>query len=315
MRADKIKENLSLNSIVTWLRFVATFTVILWAVEFLLSLNTDFHKYLEIQLIDNFVSPIMIAFIISLSTAIFAFLIIIIIFACIEFRKGGNIIARYKNGIVFTTIIITFSIFIQAISYYIFEYFDITPLIAVNQLGPFQIIIPLVYLLIIGLMEYWLHRALHENKFLWRFHSIHHQIENLNAANSYSHFGEVFLYLILITTPLILLVELPQSNIAFLTIFYLISNYYMHSDSKSLSFPAPLRYIFADNIYHHYHHSTDIQHFGKNYASFLSVFDRIFGTQYMPKEEKFPVTGIDGYRPVNSVRDYAIRPFQKDIEK
>ncbi len=304
----------SSNNLVTWLRFITIFAAILFVVEYVLTANSNFHQYLETQLVNNAISPVITAITISLSTAIFTFLLIIIIFACIEFRKGGNIITRYKNGIVFTTITITFSIFIQAISYYIFEYFGITPLIAVNQLGPYQIIIPLVYLLIIGLMEYWLHRALHENKFLWRFHSIHHQIEHLNAANSYSHFGEVFLYLILITTPLILLVDQPQSNIAFVTIFYLISNYYMHSDSKLLSFPAPLRHIFADNIYHHYHHSTNVQHWGKNYASFLSFYDRIFGTQYMPDQEIFPVTGVEGYRPLNSIKDYAIRPFKKDIE-
>lgn len=314
MDKNKAKAKSDSNDFVIWPRFFAIFAAILFVVEYLLSANSAFHQYLETQLINNSVSAILTAIIISLSTAIFTFLLIIIIFACIEFRKGGNIIARYKEGIIFTIIAITFSIFIQAISYYIFEYWGIAPLISVNQLGAFQIVMPLIYLLIIGLMEYWLHRALHENKFLWRFHSIHHQIEHLNAANSYSHFGEVFLYLMLITTPLILLVDQPQSNIAFVTIFYLISNYYMHSDSRLLSFPAPLRHIFADNIYHHYHHSTNVQHWGKNYASFLSFYDRIFGTQYIPDQEIFPVTGVDGYRPLNSIKDYAIRPFQKDIE-
>ena len=314
MDKNKAKAKSDSNDFVIWPRFFAIFAAILFVVEYLLSANSAFHQFLETQLINNSVSAILTAIIISLSTAIFTFLLIIIIFACIEFRKGGNIIARYKEGIVFTIIAITFSIFIQAISYYIFEYWGIAPLISVNQLGAFQIVMPLIYLLIIGLMEYWLHRALHENKFLWRFHSIHHQIEHLNAANSYSHFGEVFLYLMLITTPLILLVDQPQSNIAFVTIFYLISNYYMHSDSRLLSFPAPLRHIFADNIYHHYHHSTNVQHWGKNYASFLSFYDRIFGTQYIPDQEIFPVTGVEGYRPLNSIKDYAIRPFQKNIE-
>lgn len=303
------------NNAATWLRFIAIFAAIIFIVEALLSLNSEFHLYLETKLFENSASPIFTAITISLSTAIFTFLLIMIIFGCIELRKGGNIAARYKDGIIYTIVAITFSIFIQAMSYYAFEYWGITPLISVEQLGAFQIVAPLFYLLIIGLMEYWLHRALHENAFLWRFHSIHHQIEHLNAANSYSHFGEVFLYLALITTPLILLVDMPQSQIAFVTIFYLISNYYMHSDSKLLSFPAPLRHIFADNIYHHYHHSRNVQHWGKNYASFLSFYDRLFGTQYMPEKEIFPVTGVEGYRPLNSIKDYAVRPFKKEIEK
>ncbi len=315
MGMNKAKAKSYSNGFIIWLRFIAIFGALLCAVEYLLSVNSNFHHNLAAALADNFVAPAATAFIISLSNAIFTFIIIIVIFGCIEFRKNSNMFARYKDGIIYTIIAIIFSIFIQAIIYYIVEYWQITPLLSIDQLGSFQIIMPLLYLLFIGLMEYWLHRALHENAFLWRFHSIHHQIKYLNAANSYSHFGEVFLYLLLITTPLIMVVDLPQSNIAFITIFYLISNYYMHSDSKSLSFPAPLRHIFADNIYHHYHHSTNVQHWGRNYASFLSFYDYLFRTQYIPDEEIFPATGVDGYRPLDSIKDYFVRPFKKEIEK
>ncbi len=300
-----------------WLRFIIIFAIILVAAEFLLLSNSKIHNELAYLLDEKSSLLVFNAIAVALSNALFTLFILIALFAVIEWRhlKFNSFRERYADGLIYSSIALSFSILIQAGEYYAFEALGVKPLISTDQLGPFLIALPLIYLFILGLMEYWVHRALHHYEILWRFHSIHHQIEHLNAARSYSHIGETFLYLLLITTPLILLVDLPQNHIALVTTFYIISNYYMHSDSKSLSFPAPLRYIFADNIYHHYHHSTDIQHFGKNYASFLSIFDRLFGTQYMPKEEKFPVTGIDDYRPIESITDYISRPFKSEINK
>jgi len=310
-----------------WFRFILIFAFLLIAAELLLTANQTAHEYLSTILYDLKVVPAVTAIIMAISNALFTLFLLVSLFALVELRSNdyvdddehndrtvtSRLKSRYKDGLIYGALALTIFILMQAAQYYAFEALNVEPLISTKSLGLFLLVIPLIYLLVLGFMEYWLHRALHENAFLWRFHSIHHQIKHLNAANSYSHFGELFIYLFVITTPIILLIDLPQSHIALVTTFYLISNYYMHSDSKAVSFPAPLRHIFADNIYHHYHHSTDVQHWGKNYASFLSIFDRLFGTQYMPEKEEFPVTGIDGYRPIDSVSDYIKRPFIKYI--
>lgn len=302
---------------VIWLRFIAVFAVILAAAEILLRGNAMMHDKLSSILENVGASSVSNAILVALSNALFTLFILVALFAVVEWRniRFTGFKKRYADGLIYSSIALTFSILIQASEYYAFEALGIEPIISADQLGPILVIVPLLYLLALGFMEYWLHRALHHFEFLWRFHSIHHQITHLNAAQSYSHIGELFIYLLVITTPIILLVDVPQSHIVMVTTFYLISNYYMHSDSETLSFPAPLRHIFADNIYHHYHHSRDIQHFGNNYASFLSIFDRMFGTQYMPETNVFPETGIDDYRPIESISDYITRPFTSDIEK
>lgn len=298
-----------------WLRFVAIFACLLVVAELTLAGNARAHDALAQMLYDMDMAPALSAIITALSNALFTLILLVIIFAVLEWPNRANLRERYKDGLIYSSIALIFSILIQAGTYYSFQAFGLRPLIASDQLGPFLVVIPILYLLCLGFLEYWLHRALHEFPFLWRFHSIHHQITNLNAAQSYSHFGEIFIYLLVITTPIILLVDVPQNHIALVTTFYLVSNYYMHSDSKLLSFPAPLRHIFADNIYHHYHHSKDVQHWGKNYSSFLSFYDRLFGTQYMPQHEIFPQTGIDDYRPIESIADYMTRPFSTDIKR
>jgi sterol desaturase/sphingolipid hydroxylase (fatty acid hydroxylase superfamily) len=166
---------------------------------------------------------------------------------------------------------------------------------------------------VIGFFEYWLHRALHDVPILWRLHAIHHQIEEMNAARSYSHWAQDALYLAVITIPLVFIIENPQEHVALLTTFYLVSNYYMHTDNPAMSFPPLLRHVLADNIYHHYHHSRAIEHWGRNYCSFFSFYDRIFGTQHMPEDETFHPTGIDGYRPLSGWIDYLTRPFTRGV--
>jgi len=207
------------------------------------------------------------------------------------------------------------AIALQVLAFGALRSFEIEPLLKADAFGPLLILFPVIYMIVLGFFEYWLHRALHDVPILWRLHAIHHQIEEMNAARSYSHWAQDALYLAVITLPLVFLIESPREYVALLTTFYLVSNYYMHSDNPALSFPPILRHVLADNIYHHYHHSRAIEDWGRNYCSFFSFYDRLFGTQHMPADETFHPTGIDGYPPLLGWRDYLVRPFTEDGAK
>lgn len=296
-----------------YLRFVAIFAALLLAAEALLYAAGWMQHQLRMLLDFNEFGSAATHIIAAVANGVFTFLMVAGLFVAIEWRQLGftDFRARYRDGFIFSVTALGISILVQATQYSLLQSSGVEPLLDSDVLGPVLVVFPLIYLLALGLMEYWLHRALHHYDFLWRFHAIHHQIENLNAARSYSHFGQDMIYILLITTPLVLLIEAPQQHIMLVTTFYLISNYYMHSDAPALSFPAPLRHIVADNVYHHQHHTRDVRHIGKNYASFFSFFDRIFGTQYMPADGAFPQTGIEGYPPLTSFRDYVLRPFTR----
>ena len=291
--------------------FITTFTVLLMTAELLLYVAGWIQQRLELSLLDMEIGSLVANLIVVLTNGIFTFLAVAGLFVIVEWRqlRFSDFRIRYRDGLIYSVTALAISILVQAAEFSLLRSLGVRPLFAAGDLGPVLVAFPLAYLLLLGLMEYWLHRALHYYDFLWRFHAIHHQIEDLNAARSYSHFGQDVVYILLITTPLVLLIDAPQQHIMLVTTFYLISNYYMHSDAPALSFPAPLRHVVADNVYHHQHHTRDVRHIGKNYASFFSFFDRIFGTQYMPKDGEFPKTGIDGYPPIASLRDYMLRPF------
>ncbi len=250
----------------------------------------------------------------ALTNGLLSFAGLVALFAFFEWKQLGfdDFRTRYSEGLLYGGTAILIAIVLQTAAFTALSEYEITPLLKAEAVGPLLVVFPIIYMLVIGFFEYWLHRALHDIPVLWRLHAIHHQIENMNAARSYSHWAQDALYLAVITIPLVFLIEGPQNYIALLTTIYLVSNYYMHSDNPALSFPPFLRHILADNIYHHYHHSRRIEHWGRNYCSFFSFYDRLFGTQHMPENEVFHPTGIDEYRPLEGWWDYLVRPFTRD---
>jgi hypothetical protein len=46
------------------------------------------------------------------------------------------------------------------------------------------------------------------------------------------------------------------------------------------------------NQVHRIHHSVDAEHYNRNFADVLAIFDVAFGTYYRPETEEFPATGL-----------------------
>ncbi len=249
----------------------------------------------------------------ALVNAVLTLLALVVLFGLFEWRQMGfrNFRERYAQGLFFgmTALLIATSVQVFAFSW--LSAVEFTPLLRTDSLGPVAVVFPILYMLVIGFFEYWLHRALHDVPILWRFHAVHHQIEHMNAARSYSHWAQDVLYLAVITIPLVFVIEAPQQHLAIITTFYIVSNYYMHSDNPAVSFPPVLRHVLADNVYHHYHHSRAVEDWGRNYCSFFSFYDRIFGTQHLPSNETLHPTGIAGYEPISGLSDYLTRPFRR----
>jgi sterol desaturase/sphingolipid hydroxylase (fatty acid hydroxylase superfamily) len=51
-------------------------------------------------------------------------------------------------------------------------------------------VIPLLAAFVSDLFYYWFHRAQHALGLLWRFHAVHHSIEELNCFNEWHHVSE-----------------------------------------------------------------------------------------------------------------------------
>lgn len=137
---------------------------------------------------------------------------------------------------------------------------------------------------------YWLHRLQHAVPFLWRFHAVHHSIEELNAVNCSHHWTEGLLRVALISVPVMLLIDLRVPEIVAMTIVLGAWGQVVHANT-SLSF-GPLDHLFVSPRFHRVHHSLDPRHHDRNFAGVFPIIDRAFGTAYFPKPGEVITTGL-----------------------
>ena len=311
--ADERAETSSERPRSLW-RFALTFAVLLALGEGALRLVGQVQSELGWMVFDAGYSFAVAGWAAASANALLSFAALVGLFAFMEWRQFGfrNFASRYGAGLLYSVVALMIATAFQSLAFTWLGAFEFTPLLRSDALGPAALAFPILYMLVLGFFEYWLHRALHDVPILWRLHAIHHQIEELNAARSYSHWAQDVVYLGVITLPMVFVIEAPQQHLAVITTFYIVSNYYMHSDNPAVSFPPILRHVLADNVYHHHHHSRAVEHWGRNYCSFFSFYDRLFGTQHLPRDERFHPTGIEGYEPLSGLGDYLTRPFKRD---
>lgn len=159
--------------------------------------------------------------------------------------------------------------------------------------------------LLFDFLYYWFHRLLHAAALLWRFHAVHHAIRDLNAVNSFHHPLEDALRALPIALPLALLVRYQGDvHLPIVTAFMGAWGYFIHAHTR-LEF-GRFRAVLADGAYHRVHHSVRNEDFGRNFVSFFPVWDRIFGTQRMPRAGENHAVGLDARRLGLTLRDYLL---------
>lgn len=136
-----------------------------------------------------------------------------------------------------------------------------------------------VALVLFDCWQYWWHRLNHRLPFLWRFHSVHHADAELDASSGVRfHSVEIALSFAarLIVVPLLGL-TIPQ-----LVLYEVISLPVILFHHSNLRLPAQvdrgLRWLIVTPWMHYVHHSRWQPETDSNYASFLSVWDRLFGS-------------------------------------
>jgi sterol desaturase/sphingolipid hydroxylase (fatty acid hydroxylase superfamily) len=145
---------------------------------------------------------------------------------------------------------------------------------------------------LVAVGNYWGHRLTHQVPFLWRFHSVHHSIEQMDwvASGRLHPLDQAFTQAFTIF-PLFLLgygARVFGGVAVFITLLAL----FQHANVR-LRFPG-LRWVVNTPEWHHWHHAIDDDARDKNFG--LPVVDRIFGTAYLPKGRR-PV-GFGTHSPV-----------------
>ena len=164
-------------------------------------------------------------------------------------------------------------------------------------------------LAVVDFAQYWVHRLYHTNGFLWRVHSVHHSAEHMDwMASSRLNIIEP-----LITRTLgligISLVGFEQGPINAYIIFIGFHATFIHANC-GIDFSI-VEWLFVSPKHHHWHHAKADAAINKNFAVHLAIFDRLFGTLYLPKEWPDEY-GVVGDAPPNSIVRQQLHPFAHD---
>ncbi len=133
---------------------------------------------------------------------------------------------------------------------------------------------------------YWIHRLMHENAFLWRFHAPHHSAPRLywlNAARF--HPLDLFAQQFLALTPLVVL-GADVRVIALHTLFTAIHGVFQHCNVDIRL--GPLNWFFSMAELHRWHHSKRLEEANTNYGANIIWWDVVFGSRFLPKDREPP---------------------------
>jgi len=135
-------------------------------------------------------------------------------------------------------------------------------------------------LVLLDLFIYWWHRANHEVQALWRFHEVHHLDARMDATTAVRfHLGEVALSA-LVRACVIVAAEIPLTSVLVFETLVLLSSLFHHADIRlSPRLERALAWVVVTPSHHRVHHHALRADTDSNYATVLSVWDRIFGTR------------------------------------
>jgi sterol desaturase/sphingolipid hydroxylase (fatty acid hydroxylase superfamily) len=158
---------------------------------------------------------------------------------------------------------------------------------------------------------YWAHRLQHTFPSLWRFHSVHHSIENLDAANNYLHPVDQILPAIFLGL-IGAFVGFGYDEFLIVSAFRVIHDHFVHS--RAPLHLGPLRAILVDNRYHHFHHSRHFAHYNKNFSGYFTLWDRAFGTCHIPADDEMVDTGVRGTRQAQTLWRFLLADLDRTGE-
>lgn len=160
--------------------------------------------------------------------------------------------------------------------------FDWARLATVQELVgqiPIVLQVPLI-LLVADFVQYWVHRAFHTFPLLWRFHAIHHSAEAMDwLAGSRLHIVDAVATRALTYVPIYIL-GFSEVALYVYVVIVVVQATFIHANVR-WDFPG-LRRLVVTPCYHHWHHAAEPQAVNRNYSVHTPLWDRLFGTLYMP---------------------------------
>lgn len=156
------------------------------------------------------------------------------------------------------------------------------------NLNNFSVVVGLIIFFVINdFVQWFTHILLHRYEFFWRFHKVHHSVEEMGfAAHLRYHWMENLFYKPLKTLVVMVCIG-GEPEQAFIIHFIAIIIGHLNHANIRITW-GPLKYIINNSVMHLYHHAKHLpkgQMPGVNFGISLSIWDYIFRTNYIPQDK------------------------------
>ena len=171
---------------------------------------------------------------------------------------------------------------------------------------------------------YWLdHWLMHRIPFLWQFHKVHHQAESLSlVTNGRVHPVDSMVFYNIAAMVMGATAALAERIVgdvgplavsgtnALIMLSAVVITHLQHSHVW-LTFGPRVSGWLLGPAHHQIHHSAAPEHFDRNFGNTLTLFDRLFGTFFLPPAQRGAMRfGVDDEeRAPHSVRAMLLTPF------
>ena len=164
------------------------------------------------------------------------------------------------------------------------------------EVGSWSILAQLLLLFVVrDFVQWWVHRLLHAVPFLWKFHKVHHSVEQMGfAAHLRYHWMETIVYRVVEYVPLAM-IGFGIEDFFFVHMFTLAIGHWNHANIKVNL--GPLKYLINTPNMHIWHHAHDLpldRKKGVNFGITLSIWDYILKTNYIPSSGRDIRLGFPG---------------------
>jgi sterol desaturase/sphingolipid hydroxylase (fatty acid hydroxylase superfamily) len=138
-----------------------------------------------------------------------------------------------------------------------------------------------VLLLVMDFTQWLIHNSLHRIPWLWKFHKVHHSIEDLDWIGNWRfHWFEGVFYRAILYVPAALF-GFSGAAMFWYGVFATLVAHFAHANLRLHI--GPLKYVLNSPEMHVWHHThPDSGPFNRNFGLTLSVWDWLFGTAYCP---------------------------------
>jgi sterol desaturase/sphingolipid hydroxylase (fatty acid hydroxylase superfamily) len=164
-----------------------------------------------------------------------------------------------------------------------------------------------VAVLVVLIGSYWGHRLTHQVPFLWRFHAVHHSIEEMDwLASARLHpLDQAFIHTVYVA-PLFVL-GYGSGVFGGVLVFFTLLALFQHANTR-LRLPG-LRWVVNTPEWHHWHHARDVAARNTNFG--VPVVDKLFGTAYLPRGQRPSGFGVPDPVPPTGYLGQLAYPFSR----